>query len=243
MPRVGIRSRQAGRARPHIGRQHPKAYLATDNGLRCVLPVAPVEVDHDGLADPLETIEREGRKPIVARSSDQLRAMSFDLAVVSQTLGQSVQPRLNELEAIAGSGARVVFSYGTSERGTWRMARCSIKVTERVPFTNDAAKAVVSLSFLEASDVVVKVGPLSGGHQPPKGRARARRGTPGRVGAARAAAGERTHTVVPRDTLSAIALRYYGSASVWPKIADVNGVRDPRKLAVGTVLRLPATLP
>lgn len=229
MPRLAIlSSRQRQRARARVPREHPKAYLATDNGLRCVLPVAPAEVDHDGLADPLETIDREGRKPIVARSGDQLRAMSFDLFVCSQTLGQSVQRSLNELEAIAGSGARVTFSYGTSERGTWRMARCSIRVTERVPFSNDAAKATVSLSFLEASDVVVKVGPLSGGHAAPAG--------------AKPKAAERVHTVAARETLSGIALRYYGAASVWPQLAQLNGVADPRRLQIGKRLRIPATL-
>lgn len=229
MPRLAILSRQRQRRRLRVPREHPKAYLATDNGLRCVLPVAPAEVDHDGLADPLETIDREGRKPIVARSGDQLRAMSFDLFVCSQTLGQSVQRSLNELEAIAGSGARVTFSYGTSERGTWRMARCSIRVTERVPFSNDAAKATVSLSFLEASDVVVKVGPLSGGHAAP-------------AGSKPAAPAERTHTVSRGETLSGIALRYYGAASVWPQLADLNKVRDPRRLQIGTRLRIPPQL-
>jgi LysM repeat protein len=50
----------------------------------------------------------------------------------------------------------------------------------------------------------------------------------------------RTVTVRRGDTLSAIAARYLGRASRWPEIARLNGVRDPRMLRVGQVLRLPA---
>lgn len=50
----------------------------------------------------------------------------------------------------------------------------------------------------------------------------------------------RTHTVVAGDTLWALADRYLGSGPRWQEIADLNGVRDPRTLQIGTRLRIPA---
>ena len=44
------------------------------------------------------------------------------------------------------------------------------------------------------------------------------------------------HTVVAGDTLSAVALRFYGDASLYPLIAAVNGIADPDALDVGQVL-------
>lgn len=48
-----------------------------------------------------------------------------------------------------------------------------------------------------------------------------------------------THTVTSGDTLWALATRFLGDGSRWQEIADANGVRDPRSLAVGQTLRIP----
>jgi len=49
------------------------------------------------------------------------------------------------------------------------------------------------------------------------------------------------HTVVAGDTLWALADRYLGSGTRWKEIADKNGVRDPRRLQIGTELKIPAS--
>lgn len=46
----------------------------------------------------------------------------------------------------------------------------------------------------------------------------------------------RTYKVVKGDTLSAIGRKFDAD---WRKIAELNGIADPRKLRVGTVLKLP----
>ena len=46
-------------------------------------------------------------------------------------------------------------------------------------------------------------------------------------------------TVVKGDTLWAIAVKYYGDGSQWKRIAEANGVTDPKKLKIGTVLEIP----
>ncbi|MFA5712086.1 alpha/beta hydrolase-fold protein [Mycolicibacterium sp.] len=44
------------------------------------------------------------------------------------------------------------------------------------------------------------------------------------------------YTVAPADTLSALASHFYGNASFYPLIADVNGIADPSVIDVGTEL-------
>ncbi len=47
------------------------------------------------------------------------------------------------------------------------------------------------------------------------------------------------HTVVAGDTLSALALRFYGDASLYPLIATASGVADPDVIDVGQRLIIP----
>ena len=49
----------------------------------------------------------------------------------------------------------------------------------------------------------------------------------------------RTYTVVAGDTLSAIALRFYGDANLFPLIATANGIADPNVILDGQVLTIP----
>lgn len=48
-----------------------------------------------------------------------------------------------------------------------------------------------------------------------------------------------TYTIRAGDTLSAIAVRRYGSARQWRKITRANPGLDPRRLRVGQVIKLP----
>lgn len=48
-----------------------------------------------------------------------------------------------------------------------------------------------------------------------------------------------THIVVDGETLASIALLEYGQRSWWKKIADANGIRDPKSIKRGQRLRLP----
>src|SRR5829696_4780773 len=44
------------------------------------------------------------------------------------------------------------------------------------------------------------------------------------------------YTVVAGDTLSALALRFYGDTALYPLIATFNGIADPDAIDVGQVL-------
>ena len=52
---------------------------------------------------------------------------------------------------------------------------------------------------------------------------------------------DRTHSHVLQrgETLSALAGRYYRRPSQWRRIADKNGIDDPRRVNPGAFLRLP----
>ena len=56
--------------------------------------------------------------------------------------------------------------------------------------------------------------------------------------------GDVVYTVKSGDTLSAIALHYYGSASrgAYMKIANANKLDDPNKIYVGQKLKIPGTV-
>jgi nucleoid-associated protein YgaU len=49
------------------------------------------------------------------------------------------------------------------------------------------------------------------------------------------------HEVVPGDTLSKIAVKYYGDASLYPQIFEANRdqLNDPNMIRVGQKLRIP----
>lgn len=47
-----------------------------------------------------------------------------------------------------------------------------------------------------------------------------------------------TYTVVKGDTLWDIAARFYGTGTRWGDIARKNGITNPRRLQIGTVLQL-----
>ena len=49
----------------------------------------------------------------------------------------------------------------------------------------------------------------------------------------------RTHTVVAGETLSTLALRFYGDAELYRLIATASGITDPDVVECGTTADLP----
>lgn len=230
-------SRQSEQRSSSPASGHPTMYLADDTGLKLELPYAPRTVERGGLSASWQSVDRAGRKPLLLKDGPQLDALSFDVLILGDPTDHqaSAEGILAQLRELAERAGRVtVGNMGPSERGTWRLVGAQQRSELRAHGTNLITRATVSLSFLEASDVVVAVGPVTGGAKPPPAvkRKTTAAGKPG--GAARA------HTFRSGDTLTAIAVRLYGDGSKWRRIADANGIRDPRKLKVGTVLKVPA---
>lgn len=52
----------------------------------------------------------------------------------------------------------------------------------------------------------------------------------------------RTYVIEAGDTLAGIALEVYGDADLAIELADVNGIRDPRRIRPGQILETPPEL-
>jgi len=213
---------------PRYKSGHPRAYLATSTGIKLVLPFAPVEVDHDGWADPFETLDRPGRLPLVRRSGDGLPTLSFAVTIAYQDHQDSVEGVIARLRSIAYSGARVtVGGMSVHELGPWRMTGCQVTTTARQYGSNRITGATASLSFLRDSDVTVvpkHTGPATGGHKPTKPKAHPV---------------NRYYVMRRGDTLSGVAHKMYGHAALWPRIATASHIRNTRTIKVGTRLTIP----
>lgn len=51
-----------------------------------------------------------------------------------------------------------------------------------------------------------------------------------------------SHTAAQGDTLLGLASRYLSKVSDWPVVAKLNGIADPRRIPVGTTVRIPVSL-
>lgn len=96
-------------------------------------------------------------------------------------------------------------------------------------------RAFYTLTFLEyeAADILVAARPT------PATAARGRQGAPAASGTGRGTRTARTYTVRAGDTLGTIAARQLGDARRYREIATLNKIRDPNRIRVGQVLRLP----
>ncbi|HEY8486099.1 MAG TPA: LysM domain-containing protein, partial [Limnochordales bacterium] len=71
-------------------------------------------------------------------------------------------------------------------------------------------------------------------------QARAAAGMTGSPAPAQGAGQDETYSVQPGDTLWALAGRFYGEPSRARWLAEHNGIRDPNRIRVGQVIRLPS---
>lgn len=52
--------------------------------------------------------------------------------------------------------------------------------------------------------------------------------------------GRNTHLLRENESLQSIAQQYYGKPGLWRKIAEINGITDPRRVRPGTTVYLPS---
>lgn len=212
----------------------PMTLLSLESGARFEVPWAPEEADYDGLGATFGAVDRPGRMAMLARAGDGLPTWSWALELDGRDYGESVEPALVALGNLLRSGDRVVVSRANLAPGPWRITAAPVHVRRLTPDQRVNA-ATVSLTFTRASDAVVGIGPMTGGAGQPGKPAPAPSSPP----APAPAPTTRTYTVVRGDTPSGIAGRLYGNPARWRELLDANGVRDPRKLPVGKVLRVP----
>lgn len=207
-------------------RKHPKMRIVAEGRAPFEVPYAPRETQSDGFVPQFTVVDRPGREPLLIRTGGALQSMSFELVLGHLNPNQSVEKPLKQLRALAGSGKRMRIKFDDLMAGKrWRLTGFTEHVTMRQHGTNQPTRAVCSFVFTEASDPVVAVGPVSGGHQ---GGGKDDKKWP------------KFYVVKKGDTLQAIARKFYGGTEGWKDIADANKIRKPKALKVGEKLRIPA---
>jgi len=199
------------------------------------IPYSPTEIEHSGLGGEFAKVGRAGRKDALVYLREQLPVMSFTLFVADRVIRQdsgfqvrqSLMLTVSALQNYASKGTRLKIQYGSLETGTWRITSFAVKSARRDPYNDEIKEADIDIEFTRVSDIVVGVGPVTGGVQPPP------QTTPP------ASQPSRIYIVKKGDTLYAISIKYYGTGVHWGRIADANGIKDPRKLQIGTKLRIP----
>lgn len=194
------------------------------------IPYAPRQVNVDGLAGQFATIERVSQLPALVYDRPSLNKISFQLAITDKLFANSGGTRrtakqtLDLLKSYAKAGTRMRVTYSSLEAGSWRITALTFQTLTRDERTNEVTQATVSMELTQASEMVVNVGPVTGGAQQPTVTQPV----------------STTHLTKAGDTLWDLAMRYYGDGNKWTVIGDANNIVDPRRMATGIVLRIPA---
>lgn len=226
----------AGLPQPPSPGAQPKLVLAAA-GVVCTLPLGPTDSTHGGMGWDWQATDRAGRKGLVTAGGQKLRTLEFPGLVVGYASHQqSIDAVLILLERIANLKSRVAISYSRPERGVWVLTGLSFNVTARQAGSNTPTRATVDLTFLEYVPLTPVIGPARPKAVSVTAPARPK---PATTSSGVVSAVGRYTTVGDNQTLWSIAARFYGNGALWPRIADANGIRDPKKLTAGTRLRIP----
>jgi nucleoid-associated protein YgaU len=192
------------------------------------LTVTSPEVTHSNLERNWTQVARPGAVPFLRDAGPKLRSWQ-----ITATLYADLQDVAGDLDTIVHGHAqadRLTVTYGRLEAVEAVLTRVSIHTIARIPGTNEPRWAELELEFTERpadlKQVVPAAAPSSAPPPPP-------------AAPSPSAPKARTVTVKRGDTLFAIAQRVYGNGSKWPAIASANGIRNPKNVAVGKVLRIP----
>jgi hypothetical protein len=139
--------------------------LIAESGLTVVIPFAPLDLTHSGMAGDWDTIARPRRTALVSRKGLPLEKLDFTLLVAHPDPDDPVDAVLAALKVLAGSGERVTVNYGPQESGLWRITDFSYQATGRRHGTNEITRATATLALTQTSDSATNVGPVTGGAQ------------------------------------------------------------------------------
>lgn len=199
---------------------HPKAALRAETGYTLVLRWAPTGADLAGWGVVWSPLDRPGRRPLVARTSDGLPTVSYSILLGGLSHQDSIEPELAALRVLAESGSRVTLvNLSPQEAGPWRIANVSVSASLRQHGTNHFTRAVVSLDLVAAVDVnsaatVVRRYTLK---------------SPTRT----------IYVYVKKGmTLRSLAYKYYGDPYHWRPIYDKNRLKSTT-LKIGRRLAIP----
>lgn len=209
--------------RPRRHHHGPRARAILVAGHRRVeLPIAPREVVHTGDAPVITAVDRPGRRPLTFVSSDGLRVLTFT-AIVDAGDDGIVEGLIRRLRRMANAGRPVVFQYGSQlEAGLWRISGLDLTVLLR-DRRDRATRMSVDVALTEATDVQRHNGPVGGGSDEGPGGPHK----------------PRVYTWRKGDTPAKVSRKFYGRPDLFDLIARANHIRHPRRIKVGTKLRIP----
>jgi hypothetical protein len=192
------------------------------------LPITSPEVTHSRLSPDWVEIDRPDQKPLQRKGSPRLRQMQF--TVIFTKGGQPVEAGLQLLRRFSNAEGPLTVAYGPLEAGLWRLTDVALRSVRRQPGTDAITQAEAQLTFTEHSD---------DGYVKPASARPTPKPTAGTAPKVAAKSTTRTYVVVGGDTLSKIAVKFYGSVDQMGKIASANKIRNPDRIYAGQRLTIP----
>lgn len=221
---------------------------ATDSPLQSQL--ADVQ---DKLATALKSYsmildENAQLKAEAARSTNTVASLTQDLEASKATIA-SLQGRANEASQI--DPLRTALRQAQDEAGALAAENAQLRTQLALagpspggglPPTRPGSLPPSSASYTSSASPAQTTPALTtGSGMAPAPAVAAAASAPPNPAAAPTPTAPRTYKVAEGDTLSKIALKFYGSAGAWKKILDANRdvVKDERSLYVGVTLKIP----
>jgi nucleoid-associated protein YgaU len=197
----------------------PKMYIYNQFGKAVfIAPYAPRSLDYSDMATGFSEVDRAIGKPYAVQNKGKLKKISFTLNIHRLHHQDSIEDLLDVLTSIMNDNKPVFLAYGPRERRNWwHPNNMAINVSMR-NVHNEISRADVPVDFIERNDppLIVPFTAANLGIQVPN-----------------------KYQTKAGDTLTGIALRFYGDTEIIKKIAQINGIRTNTFLPVGTVLKLP----
>lgn len=228
-----LQKMEAARPAYKIWNQH-KMEIRNEIGNRVLVPFAPVNIDHGSRGIEWSEVDRFGTYSTFRRTGMKVPTLSFDLTLAAMNSHgkKNILGYLAAFDRMSEENSRVTINYSIREAGSWLLTDYTVTVTARDVYQRPT-RADVSLTFSRIMDEKAFMGPIKGRSSslkviPPKTKKKTN--TKSNLG---------VYVVKKGDTLWALARRYYGNPYLWPKIADRNGVKNPRLLQIGKRLVIP----
>lgn len=208
-----------------------------------------------------EEVERPRRTTITTWRGQPARRLQITLLLDEWTTGRSIERQISALERIAlpreGGQPPIIHLQTASGAVPWRRRKWVVDAISwgdaLMNRKGNRVRQMVTLTLLQyvSDDLIERRAPSKKrrsrhGRKTGKGskkgakekRRHARRGRRHRKGG-RAMPRAGTVTAYDGEDLLSLAATELGDARRWREIADLNGIRDPRAITVGQVIRLP----
>lgn len=203
-----------------------------DNKMVMNFPIAPVEVTYTGFGWTWAEVPRDGRHPYLVKEAYQLPTMEFTAKLVySREPDRSVEPLMVILKNMKQATTILTMKYGGwFDARLWRIDELEFKTVRRSPLNNSPTSVEASITLKNVSDIKLTVGPISGGKKtttkkPSTTKKPAKKST------------TKKYKVKKGDTLYKLANRFYNDPGKWRYLADLNKIKNPKKLKVGSTIK------